>query len=443
MEGTLVKATRFPKVFFGWWMVLTGGIIGMWVAGFGTYGFSALFKPISLELGFSRAAASIPASISRLEGGLEGPIIGWLTDRFGSKWLVLAGVSIVSLSLLLMYYINSLWAFVLVWGVLLGTGHNIALGVPVDRAIANWFVKKRGAALGAKWTINGFSGMIILPLIAWLIPLVGWRMTSLVGGLAMALVCLPLAWFFFKPHRPEYYGLLPDGASSKEEATKTDGMIEKGIKYASEVEEVEFTLRQALRTSSYWLLILTFAGFALAGPALNIHLIPFLTDIGIDPVKAASLVAMWITISLPFRFIGGILADRVHKNQLRLLVMAGYLSKALGLGIFLLNQTEPMIYVWFVVYGIGQGLAYGPSTPIWVSYFGRKAVGSIRGSSMFFMTPVGIAAPIYAGWVYDTTGSYITAFTAAGILLIAAVVLISLALPPKPPAQVTDVHQII
>ncbi|HEX9975821.1 MAG TPA: MFS transporter [Dehalococcoidales bacterium] len=436
------KRIHFPKIFFGWWTVLTGGILSLWAAGYYAYGFSALFKPIATELGFNRAATSIAASIGRLEGGIEGPLSGWITDRFGPRWIVLFGVFIIGLSLMLMYFVSSMWAFLVVWGVILGTGANIGTSVPVDAAISNWFVKKRGLALGTKMVFSGLSGVVVLPLIAWLITTHGWRVTCLVGGVVMLVIGLPLSWFFLKSHRPEYYGLLPDGATVKEDTTKTEHMIDRGVKYAAEVKEVEFTLRQAMRTPSYWLLIVANAVHSLAMPVMSIHAIPFLTDRGIDPIKAAGMMSIFVGVSIPFRFIGGFFVDRIKLERLRFIVAGAYLLQALGFVTFLLSPTMNMIYVWFVLYGIGMGVGFVMS-PMRARYFGRKAFGSIQGTSMAFATPVGVIAPIYAGWVYDTTGSYTTAFVVVAGLLAAACVLMAFVVPPKPPAQITDVRNIV
>ncbi len=436
------KQTRFPKIFFGWWTVLTGGILALWAAGYQAYGFSALFKPIASELGFSRAATSIGSSIGRLEGGIEGPLSGWITDRFGPRWIVLAGVFIIGLSLMLMYFVSSIWAFLVVWGVILGTGANIGTSVPVDAAISNWFVKKRGLALGTKMVFSGLSGVVVLPLIAWLITTHGWRVTCLFGGVVMWVIGFPLAWFFLKSHRPEYYGLLPDGATVKKGAVEEGQMVDHGVKYAAEVKEVEFTLRQAMRTPAYWLLIVANAVHGLAMPVMNIHAIPFLTDMGIDPVKAAGMMSIYVGVSIPFRFIGGFVVDRIGRERLRFIVGGAYLLQALGFAIFLLNPTMSMIYVWFILYGVGMGVGFVMS-PMRGRYFGRKAFGSIQGTSMAFGTPVGVIAPIYAGWVYDTTGSYTTAFVVVAGLLAAACVLMAFVVPPKPPARITDVRNIV
>lgn len=138
----LIKKIRFPKIFVGWWIVLAGGFTALWGEGFRYYGFSALFKPIASELNFSRAVTSVASSLGRFEGAFEAPLAGWVTDRFGSRWVILVGVFMLGLGLILMHFVDSLWAFYVVWGLIVGTGGNVAFALPMDTAISNWFVKK-------------------------------------------------------------------------------------------------------------------------------------------------------------------------------------------------------------------------------------------------------------------------------------------------------------
>ncbi len=438
----MIKRRRFSNIFFGWWTVLGAGFLALWGHGYHTYGMSALFKPIAEDFGFSRAETAIPTAIGRLEGGLEGPLTGWITDRFGPRWPILFGVFLLGLSLIMMNYINSLWSYYVVWGVIMGTATNISLSIPVHTTIANWFVKKRGVALSVYNVMSGLSGTIVLPLIAWLIIMQGWRMTCLIGGVVMLVVGLPISWFCFKRYRPEYYGLLPDGTTAEEEAAEAEQMIDRGIEYATEVEEVEFTLRQALRTPAFWILTAGNSIHALSVSAMNIHIIPLLTDLGIDPLAAAGMMAFMVGVSIPARFVGGFLTDRIRKRQIRYLLAVSYFMQAAGFGVFLLNQSIPMIYLFFTLFGIGKGLGLSVNTLIKARYFGRKAFGSIRGTAMMLSTPVGIAAPIYAGWVHDTTGSYVNAISLLTVLGFISTVIIYFVLPPKPPAEVTDIRKI-
>ena len=443
MASRLVKRIRSPGIFFGWWTVLAGGILALWGYGYQAYGISALFKPISSELGFSRTATSVAASIGRFEGGFEAPIVGWVTDRFGPRWVVFGGAGVIGLALCLMYYINSLWAYYLVWGALLGLGANVALSIPVDTAISNWFVKKRGTALSIKWMFSGLSGVVVLPLIAWMITAQGWRMTCVTGGLVMVVIGLPLAWFCLKQRRPEFYGMLPDGAKTEGEVADLEAWIERGIQYAAEVDEVEFSVKQVFKTRVYWLLVAINACHGLIGGAMNIHTIPFLTDLGIDPLVAAGMMVVMIGSSVPARLFGGLLIDRAKTRQLRFILLGSYMLQFIGLGVFLLFRSLPSIYVWYVVYGFGIGIAYVTNPLMRARYFGRKAFGSIHGVTALILTPFGVAAPVFAGWVYDTTGSYITAFTTFLGLLVFAVILIVFAAPPKPPPVIGDIRKIV
>ena len=438
----MITKRRFPDIFFGWWTVLTGSFLCLW--GFGYYytGMSALFKPIASDLGLSRAVTSVAASIGRFEGGFEALLTGWLTDRFGPRWIILSGVFLIGLGLTLMYFINSLWAYYVVWGVITGTGVNIALALSLDKAISNWFVKKRGLALSIRWTFTGLATMVVLPLVAWLISIQDWRVTCLIGGVVMWLVGLPLASFFIRQERPEYYGLLPDGASV-EDISDASQMIEKGVQYAAEVHEVEFTLRQAMRTPTYWLLIIANGCHGMVIPVIVIHCIPFLTDMGIDPVRAALMMGMMSAASIPTRLLAGIVADRVKIGQLRFLLGGAYFLEAAGLTAFLLNQTIAMTYVFFILYYIGMGTSLPINGAMRARYFGRKGVGSIGGTSAIIMTPLAVIAPIYAGWIFDNTGVYITAFIVFACLLAFAAVLMSMIPPPKPPSEITDIRKFV
>ncbi len=439
----MIRRGKFPKVFFGWWTVLAGSFLSAWGIGYQVHGFSALFKPIASEFGFSRAVTAVAVSIGRLGYGLESPLTGWLVDRFGPRLIIVIGMFIAGLGLILMNYINSLWSFYVVWGVILGTGINIGLELPLDKAITSWFVKKRGMALSVRWFFTGLAGLV-LSLVAWLISIEGWRMTCLIGGLVMWVVGLPLAWLFVRPRRPEYYGLLPDGATTEAELDNdVSRMIDRGVNYAGEVREVEFTLRQAMRTPAYWLLIIAQSVRTIGFAAILTHGVPFLIDMGIEPVKAAVLIGTIILTSTPSRLIGGFLADRLPTGYLRFVMAGAFLLQAAGITAFLLNQTTAMIYVFLVLFWIGVGIALPLTAAVRARYFGRKAFGSIEGTSMVFLTPFGMAAPIYAGWVYDNTGSYISAFTLFAILFGISAILVSFAYPPQPPAHVTDVRKFL
>lgn len=439
-ETVLVKPRRPARIFPGWWAVVTGSFMNLWGAGFSTYGLSALFKPMSTELGMSRAATSVVTSIARLEGGIEGPVVGWFVDKLGPRKVGLVGVFLFGLGFILMYFVNSLWSFYLVWGIIIGIGQNMGSGLPIMKAITNWFVRKRGLALGLRMML---TAALLTPLVTFFITTWGWRMACVIGGLGMWLVGLPLFWFGVKDQRPEFYGLLPDGAAPGEKTADVNQMIERGAKYASDFDEVEFSARQAVRTGAYWLLIVVQIGQAVGTQSLLVHFVPFLTDIGMSPAKAAATVSLAGIASIISRFVSGLVADRLGKNGLRFFMGGAFLLQAFGIAIFVWKQTISMVYPFLILYFFSMGIGLVLNSVIAGRYFGRKAFGLTRGISTIATMPLSMAAPVYLGWVYDTTGSYVTGFvTVAGVLVVAAIAMV-LARPPKPPAQITDIHQIM
>ncbi|MFC2011146.1 MFS transporter, partial [Chloroflexota bacterium] len=254
---------------------------------------------------------------------------------------------------------------------------------------------------------------------------------------------LPFLWFFVKQKRPEYYGLLPDGAEVEGEAEETSQMIDRGVEYATNLGETEFTLRQAMKTRSYWMLFAAWASEMVIMGSITIHFIPFLTDMGIDQTVAGSMMAVMVFFTVPSRFLGGFLADRFRKDRMQFLLVGAVLFQAVGITAILLNQTIAIIYVFLILYGFGSGATTPLKLTMQGRYFGRKAFASILGSFLLFTAPASLVAPIYAGWIYDTTGSYITAFIGFAALATLATFLICLARPPKPPAQVTDIRNFV
>jgi len=235
-----------PRMFFGWWSVLYIGIISGLGHGFNTYGISVFFKPIAAELGLNRAYTSLAAGIGRLEGGITSPLVGWLSDKIGPRWIVIVGICITGAGMIFMNYVTEVWHYYVAWGVLIGLGLNIGLTVACDKSINDWFMRRRGLAQGIKFTLISILGIIVLQVITPLVDLEGWRFTCLLWGIIM-FASLPFSYMLIKPQRPEYYNLLPDGAEVSLNGEEDKGDItESGAGYASKLEETESSFKPAL-----------------------------------------------------------------------------------------------------------------------------------------------------------------------------------------------------
>ena len=424
------EAIKRPRIFVGWWSVLFVGIVSGLGHGFNVYGISVFFLPLSRDLGLTRAATSWAPGIGRLEGGITSPFIGWLADKIGPRWIVMTGIAIAATGMVLMNFATEVWHYYLAWGALIGLGLNIGLTVAVDKNINDWFMKRRGLAQGIKFAFVGIFGVVVVQVITPLIDVWGWRPTCLLWGLIM-FASLPFAYMWIKPHRPEYYNLLPDGAKQEEYSSSEGRDIAAG--YASSFEETEFTFKQAAKTGIFWLLIGSFSVHNILASSFNLHVHPFLTDVGMTEAAASGMMGMMILFTIPSRFFSGLLADRVPKNRLQILLFAAFLLQVIGIGAFLLFQNIASVYVLLICHGFSSGAVTPLIILIVGRYFGRKAFGAILGTTLALLAPLGLLAPVYYGWVFDTTGDYNNAFMTVLVLAVIATGLTLLVRAPKPP----------
>jgi MFS family permease len=420
-------------MFFGWWSAIAAGLLSGFGAGFRSQGFSVFLKPLAAELDLSRAVISAVSAVGTLEGGLVYPLAGWLSDKFGPRLVMFFGTCMFVIGLALMFFVNSLWLFVVTWGILTGLGSTLAFSIAGDKAVTNWFVKKRGLALGVRFMLWGAGSTVVLPIVGWLVATQGWRTTNLIWA-CVTFPTLAIIWFLIRPHRAEYYGLLPDGANFKEKMADNQ-IIDKGAEYAAEIGEVEFTVKQAWKTRAFWMLLVSWTISQVVVGALSIHIIPFLTDTGIDTTVASSMMALSIFCTIPARFIGGAVADRFKKNHLHYLLAVTFILLAIGTSVLAFNQDTSTIYIFLILYGLGSGAGTPLRLVVGSRYFGRKSFGSILGSMLMLQSLLGFVSPIYAGWVYDTTGSYTIVFITFAALTAMSTFIMLFVRPPAPPVQ--------
>jgi len=428
--GDSLSMKKPRKIYLGWWINIVTSFVSSILGGLNT-GASLLFKPIATDLGLDRTGASVASGIGTLVTGPLFPLAGYLTDKFGPRWVVFGGALVASGGMILLTFVDSAWSYYVVWGVVFVGGLNFAASVAIDAMVTNWFVRKRGLAFSVRFGIMGATNAAVLPLLSWLIESQGWRQTSLIWGL-VALACIPLFMVFVKPKRPEYYGLLPDGASpTPGTETTAENMMLKGREYAAHIQETEFTFKQAVRTPTYWMINIGWVVVTTIFSGFSLHIVPFLTDKGISPIAAGSMVALMTFFTIPSRIFGGLVADRVKKQHIRFLLVASLLLTSAGIVAIIISPTIGGIYVLLILYGLGLG-AYTPLDILLRGrYFGRKAYGLIQGLSTIISAPISFFAPIYTGWIYETTGSYTTAFILFAVLAAVGAVAMCFARVPR------------
>lgn len=422
------QAPPQAKIFYGWWIVLAGLITSAYGSGVFQYGFSVFFKPLTTEFGWSRALTAGAFSLSSLEGGLEGPIIGPLIDRFGPRKMMLVGVALLGAGLVLMGRVNSLLGFYLVYLLLMATGHNTGFMHSAMAAVAYWFRRRSSIAMGLIVSASGFGGAIMTPLVGWMVVNYGWRNTALVLGIGTFLFCTPFC--FVMRHRPEQYGLLPDGDLPVSKTDNGGGLGAHSQANAAALEdEVAFTVWQALKSKVFWFMTVIFMLRYVAIGAIIVHQIPFLIDRGFEPQTAANALGLLAFMGIIGKIGFGYLGDMLPK---RYLLSFTYILQAVGLIILISANSIQQVYLFTFVFGIGWGAA-PLMQALRAEYFGRKYFASIAGFQQALTVFSNAGGPIFAGWMFDATGSYNVAFTFFVLTYVVGALLYFFLKPPKAP----------
>ncbi|MFC1957214.1 MFS transporter [Chloroflexota bacterium] len=404
---------KFPKVFYGWWVVAASVVIALYTAGAVFYGFTTVFEPIADELGWSYTQISLAASIRGLEMGLLAPVVGILVDRWGPRRLIAGGVVFTIGGLLLLGQVTTVVMFYVAF-ILVTIGMSTTTMTVLMTAVANWFRRKIGIASGI--AISGFGlGGLMVPVMVKLIELYDWRMTLTILALGMLVTILPLSLVF--RHKPEQYGYLPDG-QVKAPVTSVNT---PGSPQATEVAEVNITAKQALRSSTFWWIALSFTIHAMLVTTIVTHVMPYLSSIGIARSQSSLVATSIPVISIIGRLGLGWLGDKVNRK----LVAAGAFVMT-GVGLFFFEYAATAgswtLVLFLIFFGIGYGGLNVLRTSIGREYFGRANFGTIFGFIIGINMVGNIIGPTLAGWVYDTRGSYQGLWFVLAALPIAALI---------------------
>ncbi len=427
-----VTQRKESKIFYGWWIVAVGNIMRTVSATFNYYGFSAFFNPLVDQFGWSRAALAGVLSLSRLEGGAMAIPAGFMFDRIGPRKMMFVGVIFTGVGYMLLSRTNSLLYFYLVFIFVLQVGASFGMGGgAVDVAIANWFRRKRGRAMGFATMGFSFGGILVTPL-AFFITQYSWRSALMLAGVSTIALGIPLSYLV--RHRPEPYGYLPDGDPPKPvDPPQVSSSIQSQQTASSSNsldEEVDFSPLQVLKVRAFYAIAFTFAARQLVSGSVAVFLIPFLQEKGMSLTQAATILSVMALLGAPGRVIFGWLGDIFPKRY----VMAGcFIFQATGLVLFVFLDGAVGIAFFLILYAPTYAGVLPLIPAIQGEYFGRKWFGTIRA----MMTPItlvsGVVGPVFAATVFDVTGSYKPAFTVlAGSILVALAFIMTAKRPESP-----------
>lgn len=371
------------------------------VAGFAQAGqfnptMGVFIKPITEEFGWSRATFAGASTAGTIAGGLVAIFVGPLLDRYGPRWLVSIGFLLIGGSLVALSQVSALWHFYLAMIV----GRVVLQGVVnlgAQVSVPMWFVRKRGQAVALSSMGPRFGNGLIPVYAQAMVDVGGWRTAIFSVGLFTWVVGF-LPSFLFLRRRPEDIGQRPDGAA----VATTPRPREHDVAEVTGEEE-SFSLRAAASTRAFYVLLLVTSMAFFVGAGVNFHLIAYLDDQGIDPTIATLVLAGWAASALAGGVVTGFVADRISTKSLLVLAYVG-LSGSL---LVLLQITSVQVaFLWAVFYGIFFGAITTLFQLVWPVYFGREALGAIRGVVTAFNMTSNAFGPLAAGLVFDRTKSY-------------------------------------
>jgi MFS family permease len=417
-------------MFYGW-VVVGVATVAMLAATFtGGAGFSVFIQPMAEDLGWPRSVLAGALSAGTVVGALVAPLFGRLADRFGARAMLTACGLGIAAALGVVSTATAPAVFVVSYGLARAVDMG-ALNVAVTTAVCNWFVRRRGRALGIAMAGNALGVMLLVPAAQWLIEGPGWRTAWVVLGAGSGLLLAVLAALLLR-HRPEDLGLLPDGdpgplrearsiprgapirgGVGRDDPPTREGADQSGAARPVEAHdgkngaqpghETAWTVAEAARAPAFWALVAASALGQLAVSGLTTHQIAVLLANGVTPGAAAAGVGVYGFAWAVGSVVWGGLAERLPSRYALALCFAVVAACAVGvLGV----HVAPLVVLYALVYGLANGGKEALDALVWADYFGRHAVGGIRGLSRPFVVGGGALGPLVGGVGYDLTGGY-------------------------------------
>ena len=361
---------------------------------------------MEIEFGLSRAATSSIFSVNLLLSGVSAFFMGWALDRYGPKvTLSLMGL-FTGLGLITTGFTNSLWQLYITYSLLLALGIGAIFVVPMS-TISRWFDKKRGLAAGIASLGIGLGPLIMAPFATYIIINYTWRIASIIIGLVAFFVVLPISRLLKKS--PAEVGALSDGVTAFSNGTQNDHPPQTGL-----------TLREALRTRSFYIILLIYLFFSSNIFFITTHLVPHVTDTGFSAMEAATMLSVVGVAAIVGRVLMGIVSDRIGRRF-------AVIVCALVQGVAVLWLIWAHDFWMLQLFAISFGLAYSGMSPSLAALisdtFGVGRIGTILGVLEVGFGLGAAAGPAIGGYIFDISGSYSAAFLLWTVAMLTAAVI--------------------
>ena len=394
------------SLYYGWKIVGVAFLVDFIAVGFFFYSYGVFFKALAEEFGGSRLDVSIGITLVNAVAAIIAPYIGRALDRFPIKNVILIGSLSMAVGFFLLSFIQSQWQLYALLATFIACGSAAMGGLATAKLVTNWFIAKRGTALGIATMGISLSG-VAMPLVsAQLIELFGWRVGFMVFSAVTIVLVVPVV-LRYVIDVPEQLGLLPDNKSRSL------------IKHTPPAVEPEWRTKEALANRNFWLIVITFGLLFCCMGATLTHMVPRVTDLGFTLTEGAAILSFGAGAGVIGKVVYGWLTDYYSAKWA---IWAAIFSQLLGQILLLSSDSYLSLAIGSTVFGFGMGGIVPIHGSLVSALFGQAGFGFIMGLMRPAMMPLMISGIPFAGWVYDTQGSYDLAFYTFLVLYVAAAI---------------------
>lgn len=422
------------RVFYGWYVVGVAFLTNFMATGTGFYIFNALMTPLCDQRGWTRTELNAAPAIGLTVGILSAVLYGTVVTRVGPRILMFLGSVVSGAAFASLGQVSRIGNFYLLC-VLLYLGNSAMSGLVSNTAVSNWFVQRRGRALGLATAGISLSGAV-LPLLAMqILDATDLSSVFLRTGL-MTWMLAPLIWLVVR-NWPEEWGWVPDGSSAGGGVGKSGEQAEgpsptlPGPNPALAVPEEAgldplWAPAAVLRTRAFWMVGFAYALVMMGTVGVMFQLGPRFMDIGYDRVTAMALVSLTALIAAIGKTAWGALCDRYDARRVVAVLMA---MNGIGLCLALVKDSMLALSLFVLLFGFAMGGIMSTLPILVADLYGRESFASVfRFMGLFILLEAG--GYMLMGQSFDRTGSYDTAYTVFVLLdLVAAGLVFSASRP--------------
>ncbi len=398
--------------YFGWNIVAAAAVLTLFTVGM-RMGIGPLFLPITRDLGISRSVLASIVAAGMLCYGLAMPLAGWLVERRGTRFTLLAGTALVVLSTAWAVTTHSpvglFWSF----GVLMSIGFGLTSPVALTPVISRWFLRERGRALFFLSTGSMAGIAVMTPALTLALEFMDWRAAMSWFVAAYTIVMLPVAIWVMRDQAPPNAdfpaGVTPAATSAGQQAAHPQGL---GV-------------IAAMRTAPFAKITLGLFTCGFSMNLLGTHGMPMLMDHGFDAMSSSFGIGLIGLVAIAGTLMLGHVADRLPRRNI---LAAIYFVRGLGFFALLIVGTHWELYVAAAIGGLVWAGTIALSSAILADIYGVRLVGVLYGWAYLGHQLGATVSSWLGGWGYETFGTHWIAFGAAGTLLVLAA-LVSLRLP--------------